>query len=186
MLRLCDIMTRDVLSITLDFTIRDAMEFLARKRISGATVLENGNVVGIVSASDLIAFAAVLPGSRVERAHKEPDWTHDDDSGNWANESEAESLFSGGRADAGDGVDTTFRELEGGLDDHTVAEVMTHRVHSLASTTEVSVAALFMRNAGIHRVLAVDAGKLCGIVSMNDIAGAVADQRVQKRTLYST
>lgn len=186
MLRLRDIMTREVFSMSPHFTIREAMEFLARKRVSGTPVLENGSVVGIVSASDLIAFAAALPGSPSERAYAESDWTQDDDASRWANDREAEGLVHGGLADGGDDVDTHFRETEGGLDDHTVAEVMTHSVHGLESTTEVSVAAQFMRNARIHRVLAMDAGKLCGIVSMSDIAGAVADQRVQKRFSHST
>lgn len=148
MLRLRDIMTRDVLSMSPDFSIRDAMEFLAKHCVSGTPVLENGKVVGVVSASDLIAFAAALPPSRSD-------------------------------------VDVCFRDAEspfmGSLDDHTVAEVMTETVHSLPSTTEVSVAAQFMRSARIHRVLAMEAGRLCGIVSMSDIAGAVADQRVTGR-----
>ncbi len=66
--------------------------------------------------------------------------------------------------------------------EHTVSEVMNHNVCSLPSNTRVDQAADFMRNAAIHRVLVMDDGALVGIVSMKDIADAVADHRLTERT----
>lgn len=63
MLRLKDIMTRDVLSATPDMTIREAMELLSLRHVSGAPVIDGGKVVGIFSASDLLAFVADLSDS---------------------------------------------------------------------------------------------------------------------------
>ena len=184
MLRLRNIMTGHVHTMSPDFTIRDAMEFLAAKKVTGAPVVEYGQVLGVVSATDLIAFAASLPSNRHERAEDE-EWP--DVEQTETDESVDESAyFSEMLEDAGDDVDVRFREAarpdSNALDEVTVVEVMTDKVHSLPSTTEVSRAADYMRRAGIHRVLVIDDGKLCGIVSTSDIAGAVADHRVVART----
>ena len=60
MLKLKDIMTRDVVSTGPDMTIRDAMELLSERHISGAPVVDGGKVVGIFSSSDLLAMLADL------------------------------------------------------------------------------------------------------------------------------
>jgi CBS domain-containing protein len=60
MLKLRDIMTRDVVSATADMTIRDAMQLLSERHISGAPVLDGGRVVGIFSASDILELLADL------------------------------------------------------------------------------------------------------------------------------
>jgi CBS domain-containing protein len=187
MLRLRDIMTRKVLTMSPDFTIRDAMEFLAARRVSGAPVVDNGEVVGVVSGTDLMAFAATLPEARSEPSDDEIEVDIDDeDPAKWDSEDDTGTYFREMLSDAGDDVDVHFRDSQrpvtSSLDDHTVAEVMTETIQSLPSITEVSVAADFMRNAKIHRVLVMDGGRLCGIVSASDIAGAVADHRIASRT----
>lgn len=60
MLKIKDIMTRDVVSATPDMTLRNAMELLSERHVSGAPVVAGGKVVGIFSASDLLAFLADL------------------------------------------------------------------------------------------------------------------------------
>jgi CBS domain-containing protein len=60
MLKLKDIMTREVVSAGPDMTIRDAMELLSEWHISGAPVVDGGKVVGIFSSSDLLALLADL------------------------------------------------------------------------------------------------------------------------------
>lgn len=60
MLRLRDIMTRDVVCATPDMTIRDAMELLSQRHVSGAPVIDGGKVVGVFSSSDLLTLVADL------------------------------------------------------------------------------------------------------------------------------
>ena len=60
MLRLRDIMTREVLTAPPDMTIREAMALLSERHVSGAPVVDGGKVVGVFSASDLLAFLADL------------------------------------------------------------------------------------------------------------------------------
>ena len=53
-------MTQDVVSATPDMTIRDAMQLLSERHLSGAPVIDGGKVVGVFSASDLLGFLADL------------------------------------------------------------------------------------------------------------------------------
>ena len=68
------------------------------------------------------------------------------------------------------------------LDGHTVSEVMTQDILSLAPSTYVSVAAERMRMSDVHRLLVMRDGTLVGILSTTDLARAVADKRVGTRT----
>ena len=60
MLKLRDIMTCDVVSATPDMSIRDAMELLSERHVSGAPVIDGGKVVGIFSSTDLLTLLADL------------------------------------------------------------------------------------------------------------------------------
>jgi CBS domain-containing protein len=59
-LKLKDMMTRDVLSVTPDTTLRDAMQLLSERHVGGAPVVDRGKVVGIFSSTDILAFLADL------------------------------------------------------------------------------------------------------------------------------
>ena len=60
MLKLRDIMTTEVISVPPDMTMRDAMELLSRRHLSGAPVIDGGRVVGVFSSSDILAVLADL------------------------------------------------------------------------------------------------------------------------------
>src|SRR4051812_29748529 len=78
MLQLRDIMTTDVVTVTPETTIREAMELLAARHVSGAPVVNERELVGVVTATDLIALAASLSGTPT---------AHDDDT-EWPDDSE--------------------------------------------------------------------------------------------------
>src|SRR4029079_1324265 len=61
MLRLRDIMSRDVLTIPRDTTIREALEKLSIARMSGAPVVFDGKVVGVISVADIVGVIAQAP-----------------------------------------------------------------------------------------------------------------------------
>jgi CBS domain-containing protein len=146
MLRLRDIMTREVVSAAPDLTIRDAMELLSERHVSGAPVIEGGKVVGIVSTTDLLDLLADLSDT-------------------------TPSL--------------TFRRRKGRttpLEDVTVDEVMTRKVHSLPPDCLVDEAAVLMGEKQIHRVLVMQGDVLLGIVSTSDVAKAVAEHKLSSRT----
>jgi CBS domain-containing protein len=146
MLRLRDIMTRDVVSAAPDMTIRDAMELLSERHVSGAPVVDGGKVVGIFSATDLLELLAELNDT-------------------------TPSL--------------TFRRRRGRtapLEDVTIDEVMTRKVHSLPPDCSVDEAAALMGAKQIHRVLVMQGDVMLGIVTTSDVAKAVAEHKIMNRT----
>jgi CBS domain-containing protein len=127
-------------------TIRDAMELLSERHISGAPVVDGGKVVGIFSSSDLLALLADLNDT-------------------------TPSL--------------TFRRRESRttpLEDVTVDEVMTRKIHSLSPDCSIEEAAQVMIKKQIHRVLVMDGDIVLGIVTTADVAKAVAEHRISSRT----
>jgi len=79
----------------------------------------------------------------------------------------------------------TFRGRRGRttlLEDVTVDEVMTRKVHSLPPDCSVDQAAALMGEKQIHRVLVMQGDDLLGIVSTFDVAEAVAEHRIRNRT----
>jgi CBS domain-containing protein len=186
MLRLRDIMTTSVVTVSPQTTLREAAELLAFRHLGGAPVVEGARVVGVVSASDILAFEVSTPA--VPAAGEEPqEWDEWGEPPAWETGDEpAARYFTDLWADAG--ADTAERFAERAtpewdvLAEHTVAEVMTRQAYALPPTADVSAAADRMRTSGVHRVLVMEGGKLLGIVSTMDLARAVADHRITRRT----
>ena len=194
MLRLRDIMTTDLVTLDPNLTIREAMDTFASRRISGAPVVEGGAVAGVVSATDLMQFAASLPGVPTQR-DLAPD-PFDDVRGDdidvpgipTENRDEPAAVFF---TDLWDDAGATVVERMAvhataewnSLEEHTVSEAMTPApVHSLTPETFVTMAADSMRRAKIHRVLVMTGRKLVGLVTTSDITNAVADGKLTVHT----
>src|SRR5690349_9858744 len=86
MLRLRDIMTTDVLCVSPETTLRDAIALFAAKHVSGAPVMAGTSIAGVVSLTDLAEFAATQPGAptaaaEVAEAELElpSDWIEEDE-----------------------------------------------------------------------------------------------------------
>lgn len=190
MLKLREIMTTDMLTVGPETSVLDAMDLLGRRHVSGAPVVSGGKLVGVVTATDLMAFASSLSGVPTERE------THDDWDV-WGEESvedevEAEAepasaFFSELWDDAGAETGERMSSLAGpewnALAEHDVSEVMTRTpLVTLSPDADVEAAADLMRRDGIHRVLVTERDTLVGIVSALDIAKAAADRRLTHRT----
>jgi hypothetical protein len=65
--KLRDIMTREVITVSPELSMRDAMDLLATNHVSGVPVVAGDEVLGVVSATDLIAFAAGLDEGPLDR-----------------------------------------------------------------------------------------------------------------------
>lgn len=185
MLRLRDIMTTDVITLAPDMTLRAAMELFSAHQISGAPVKEGNRVIGVISATDIVAFATTPPEAQPTGADEPPgaeDW---DDDGEWGDEAVRSSDYFSERwtevASEADGAGGA--PIEGDLlDRYTVSEAMTWGVYSLPPAADVVAAAEVMRTAGIHRMLVMEDGRLLGIVSTMDLVKAVARNRIVRRT----
>jgi len=184
MLRLSEIMTRDVVTVTPETTLREAVDLFSAHHISGAPVVSGHAVVGVVSATDIIEFAASEP-EHVTEAPENTSWAEDSSD---ADVERADAMPGCYYTDlfAGEGDDVADRI--GGpsevsvLDLHTVDEVMTRDAIALSPNDSVFAAADVMRRQAIHRVLVVEDEKLLGIVSTLDLAQAVAEHKLATRT----
>lgn len=188
-LTLRDIMTREVQAITPEATIREAALFLADHAISGAPVVANGRLVGVVSASDIVEFNAVTPGVP-EEAPVDIGW---EDVGETAIAAEGDEVsgtfFVDLWADEGADVHERFEHVDGPewdvLSEHTVEEVMTRRLCTLPPDTTLAAAARTMLGERVHRVLIVEDGRLLGLVSTTDFLRAIAEDRLCDRASHT-
>ena len=186
MLRLHDIMTRDLVILSPEHSLRDAMSILVSRHISGAPVMVNSTVIGVISLTDLVEFAASSAGVLTGR----PELAEWGEWGEWdeprdlpEGEEPASVYFAQLWDDAA--AEVTERNGKGArpewnpLEEHTVDEAMTRKVLALPPGTAVEYAADFMRTAGIHRVLVMDGDRLLGVVTTKDVSDAVADHRLR-------
>jgi CBS domain-containing protein len=190
MLKLRDMMTTDVIALTPQTCLRDALETLGKRHVSGAPVVSGDRLVGVVTTTDLMNLAAALPGVPTER-EATGEWGVWDDEASAEAEAERENepasaYFAEFWDDAGAEVVERASRVEGPewdvLEEHDVEEAMTHApLVTLPPSADVEAAARLMTEKGIHRVLVLDGDKLVGIVSALDVAKAVAQHRVVRR-----
>lgn len=181
MLTVEQVMTCDVLVLSPDATLRDAVEALASRHVSGAPVLGGGRVVGTLSASDIVTFEASMPGVPTEREAAE---NLLDDVVDWDDEADPPaSYFTEMWEDAGADIAERFSSVETPewdvLTEHTVSEAMSRSVIAIPPTTTLRSAAEAMESSGAHRVLVVEGGQLVGIVTTMDVTRAFAQRTLE-------
>jgi CBS domain-containing protein len=180
MLRLRDIMTRNVVTVGPETSVREALELFAECHISGAPVVSGDTLLGVVSSTDLMALIALLPGAPGESLEQDP-WQEQGE------DDDARGTYFTELSDANAGATIRFPDISNPewnlLDDYTVSDVMTRApIWQLSPLTPVPFGAQAMRLHGIHRILVTEGSKLVGIVSTTDIANAVAQNRLVTRT----
>ena len=185
MLALKNIMTRDVVTVSPELSVRDAMALLTSQHITGAPVVAQGKVVGVVSLTDLAEFAASIPGVPTERTLPEG-WEEPDEPIEWLPDEEPPSayfsqLWEDAGAEVTERLDATTSPEWNVLAEHTVSEAMNRTIVSMPGSTSVEDAAEMMQRAGIHRVIVMEGPKMVGVVTTKDISDAVADQRLTRR-----
>lgn len=183
MLKVREIMTADPITLGPDLTLREAAERLAGSHISGAPVVSGDAVLGVLSLFDIVEFIANTPGVPPDEAARD---IEGDDDGLESVATFYADAAAGDVADIVERMRNVDRREWDVLSEHTVSEAMTHVVFSLPPDASVETAADYMGRAEIHRLLVLDAGRLVGIVTALDIAKAVADHRLTRRTYVFT
>lgn len=188
MRRLRDIMTTDLLTLSPDMNLREAMEELSRHHVSGAPVLSGGKLVGVVSTTDLLDFAATASGVPTERETSDA-W--DDASASLDEDEAPDEIASSFFVDMWDdaGADATSRATHADtpewnvLEEHDVSEVMTRPpLVTMGPDEPVGAAALLMADKKIHRILVTEGSRLVGMVSALDVAREAATHPNEVRT----
>jgi CBS-domain-containing membrane protein len=141
-----ELMSREVVTIPQETSLRAAAHWLMEWKVSGAPVIDSsGRCVGVLSRSDLVRFLDRGP----------PHSANGHDSGEYVG-------------------DWQIQDLEG-LPTDDVAHFMSKNVITASPTTRVVELARVMCRVHIHRVLIADAaGRLLGIVSSMDILAVLA------------
>ena len=179
MLRLQDIMTREVVTLDPEMSLRDALDILTTRHVSGAPVVQADKVVGVLSAMDIIEFLATTPcvPDVTDTSDDEEPRGLDDPAQTPA------AYFVDFWSNAGADVAERFSDTNAAgwdvLAVHTVAEAMSRAVVAFAPSADARVAADAMQRAQGHRVLVIDGNRLVGIVSSLDIARAVAKRMLE-------
>lgn len=185
MLALKDIMTADVVTVSPDLSLRDAMELLTSRHITGAPVVAQGRVVGVVSLTDLAEFVAATPRVPADRADRSESDGLDEPMESLPDEEPPGAYFAQLWEDSDAEVTERLEGTSGpewnALEEHTVGEAMNRTIVSMPPVTPVEDAAELMRKTGVHRVLVMEGKELVGVVSTKDVSNAVADQKLTKR-----
>lgn len=176
-----EVMTRDVVTLSPETTIREAMELLSTKHLSGAPVVVGERVAGIVSMTDLLGFLinASESGASAQESIAD-DWDRSDDeiddSGDIESSLTLDEAWEDWSKSSEGSVDDAVPQGGHLIDQHTVDEVMTDQIVSVTPAMSVKAAAAVMRKHRIHRVLVMKHKSLVGILSAFDVVRTVSDK----------
>jgi CBS domain-containing protein len=170
-----DIMSTDVVTVEPDATLRDVAELFAMEGVSGAPVVSDGRVVGVISASDIVDFAASMPRvlpARPPSQQRESRVQHGWEAGT--------ERFYAEYGPPGELLQryTSDEAAADALREHLVRDLMTAHVLSLPPDTELHEAATFMLENGVHRLIVLEDGEVVGMVSTFDFLRALAERRL--------
>ena len=151
-----DLMTDDVVTASPEMTLKDVDQLFTSHTISGAPVLDDGLLVGVISQSDVVRvlYEQQVATTEVSQFLLSP----------FPIPLPALQEISRSRA-----------EIADRMVNMTVAEAMTPVPITVAPADDISVAANEMVARGVHRVLVTDGGALVGILSALDLAALLIE-----------
>jgi CBS domain-containing protein len=151
-----DVMTRRVLTVRVDLTVRELADFLVENQISGAPVVDpDGHLVGVVSLTDVAQNDADRPDVAADRSSPSNAMR------GWEERMNPEDL----------------RTLHIESDDLLVRDIMTPTVYTVPEETPVAKIARTMVAGRIHRLLVTSGPRVVGIVTSLDLVGLLARNR---------
>jgi CBS-domain-containing membrane protein len=143
MLTAADVMTKDIITVKKETTIRELAELFAQHRISSAPVVDdNGEMIGIVTETDLIEQDKNLHIPTVISLF------------DWVIYLESDKKF-----------EKELNKMTG----QTVGEIFTQKVETVTPATPVSDLADIMSSRKINAIPVVEGNKVVGIVARIDL-----------------
>ena len=143
-----DVMHREVLAVDADWSLEELAGFLVDNSISGAPVTENGELVGVVSMTDILRHGS-LPGSAADKED-----THDI------------YLYDMERQLGHEDLRMFHTRTESSVQ---VRDIMTPMIFKVEEHTSVKEVAETMLRGRIHRVFVTRDNTLTGIVTTLDM-----------------
>lgn len=147
-----DLMTTDVQTVGADWSIDRVAEFLIDHSISGAPVVQDGQLVGVISLTDIARHSSTAGELAADRPAT---FYRSELRGNYAEEDLDELRIS-----------------QGG--ETTAEQVMTPQVYDVNKHTSIQQVAEVMHRGDIHRVFVTENGQIAGIITALDMLKVVA------------
>ena len=152
-----DYMKRDVVTFSPEESIFDVAETFAKLNISGAPIVENGKVIGIISETDIVKFmkSDIAPSSGILVEHPEFSLT----------------LTFLDLVRKGISISKELKKVS----KIKVRDVMSKSVISISPDANIFDAAELMEKKKVHRLVVMEEGKLIGIISKADLLKALVE-----------
>ena len=149
-LRARDVMQANVLAVPPELTLAALEDFLLSKRISGAPVVEDGKVIGIVSRSDVVRCLSL--------------------------ERSLSGLIADGLASPEEPASSVRlpTDVEERLTAHTVRDAMVVDPVVVPPDAPIADVARLLHERHIHRVLVTEGATLRGVISTLDLVRLIA------------
>jgi len=145
-MKLSDLMTKEVITVRPDMTVKEATRLLFEREISGLPVVDSERrVIGMVTEKDVIALA--LPKYIEDRELKDFDYIMNEE---------------------------PFSKKISELGSLTVKDIMRKDVLCVPDDTPVPEVARLMLTRKIRRIPVLREGKIVGIIARDDIVKAIA------------
>lgn len=151
-----DIMTNTLFCVPPEMPLIEMDQALSARAISGAPVVDNGELIGIVTRTDISRkFSSNFANEAGQASYY------------WHSDGTLAELFIGAHTDQ-----SVIESLEG----CTVRDIMTNRVISVAPDDSIVNVARLMAGHKIHRILVVERGQPVGLITSLDLVGVIARQ----------
>ena len=153
MLRAKDLMSSDVRTLPFETPVVELEDKFVEFGVSGFPVLKNGNLVGVISVSDIMRELSEIH----HFAETSSGYYRDDPDPNRRSQVAASALFAG--------VSSNLR----------AGDLMSTDLVTVSPLETVKDVAAKMSGAKIHRVLVVNDGHLTGVITSMDITRACGE-----------
>ena len=154
-----EVMRRNVVTVHPEMTLPDLEKYLLGKNITGVPVVENDNLVGIISRSDVVRQLC----SERELAQRTSDFYWD--------ETGFHQVPLDNLQQVADRVGERIEELK-------VRDVMIRELLAVSPHQPIREVAQKLTDHRIHRVPVTDDGRLVGIITALDLVQLIAEGRV--------
>jgi len=157
MLRIQDLMQSGVATVRTNLPVMALEQLLVREGISGMPVVDDGELRGVVSRTDIVRALASAEGN-----------------------AEATLAYYHEVAGALPGPSAAPHMASERIATLTVRDIMTRELIAVAGDQPVREVAQTMVSRGVHRVLVTAERRLLGIVTTLDLVRAIADGRLSE------
>jgi CBS domain-containing protein len=160
MLKVKEVMSKDVMTLSPDTLVRDAAAMLAKRNVSGAPVLDSGKVVGVFSEGDVL--------KSIKTTKKDMRLVFP-------------SISSLGIAFEEEVTQREILEAYEEIGNMPVKSVMSKEVLTVDAEIPLNEAIVKMVQKGVHRLPVVQDKKLVGIVTRGDIIRGLAAEQANHK-----